>query len=140
MEKVLKGDISETASQRPSSLSNYSWSWPQWVSWYSEMKVDPFSCDVNQVLNHLSFLFGLLGDMGQLISPIMSILLKTCCSSCKRPHQPLFMFIWDVQIVLKYIKCEWRSYEILLNKFLTLRLLILMSSTSASMAFMTELN
>ena len=43
--------------QQPGSISNYNLSWAQWVSWCNKRKVDPFQCDRNQVVNHLSFLF-----------------------------------------------------------------------------------
>ena len=45
------------------------------------------------------------------------------------------MFIWDVQIVINYIKSEWGYSEGLLDKFLTLKLVMLMALTSASRAF-----
>ena len=63
MENLFTRDLSETASQlissmrRPGSISNYNSSWAQWISWCNERKFDPFRCDTNQVVNHLSFLF-----------------------------------------------------------------------------------
>ena len=44
------------------------------------------------------------------------------------------MFIWDVQIVINYIKSEWGYSESLSDKFLTLKLVMLMALTSASRA------
>ena len=44
------------------------------------------------------------------------------------------MFIWDVQIVINYIKSEWRYSEGLSGKLLTLKLVMLMALTSASRA------
>ena len=62
-ERLFTGGFPETASQlissirRPGSVLNYNLSWAQWVSWCNEKKADPFQYDINQVVNHLSFLF-----------------------------------------------------------------------------------
>ena len=52
----------------------------------------------------------------------------------KRPPQPRYMINCDVQIVINYIKSEWEYSEGLSEKFLTLKLVMLMALTSASRA------
>ena len=129
-EKLLIGSLSETASQlilsmrQPGSVSNFNLSWAQWVSWCNERQVDPFRCDINQVVNHLSFLFdaGLeyrtIGCHSPAISayyefidgkpvgqhPKVCALLKGVFN--KRSPKPRYVFIWDAQIVINYIKSE----------------------------------
>ena len=57
--KLLTRDFLEIASQlisskqQPSSFSNFNSSWAQWVGWCN----DPFPCDINQAVIHLSCLF-----------------------------------------------------------------------------------
>ena len=50
----------------------------------------------------------------------------------KRPPQARYMFNWDVEIVINYIKSEWGYSEALLDKLLTLMFVILMALTTAS--------
>ena len=118
-ETLFTGGFSETASQlisrmwRSGSILNYNLSWAQWASWCNERKVDPFRCDINQVVNHLSFLFdaGLEHliiechrsaisaydehidgkSVGQ--HPKACTLLKGVFN--KRPPQSRYMFLWD---------------------------------------------
>ena len=157
-EKLFTGGLSETTYQlissmrRSGSKSNYNSSWAQWVSWCNEKKVDPFRCDINQVVNYLSFLFdaGLeyrtIGCHrsatsayheyidGKLFGqhPKVCALLKGVYN--KRSPQPRYVFIWDVQIVINYIKSEWRYSEGPSDRLLTLKLVMLMALTSASRA------
>ena len=157
-EKLFTGGLSETTYQlissmrRSGSKSNYNSSWAQWVSWCNEKKVDPFRCDINQVVNHLSFLFdaGLeyrtIGCHRSATSayheyidgkpfgqhPKVCALLKGVYD--KRPPQPRYVFIWDVQIVINYIKSEWGYSVGPSDKLLILKLVMLMALTSASRA------
>ena len=157
-EKLFTGGFSETASQlnssmrRPILISNYNLSWAQWVSWCNERKIDAFRCDINQVVNHFSFLFdaGLeyrtIGCHRSVISvyheyidgkpvgqhPKVCALLKGVFN--KKPPQPRYMFIWDVQIVINCIKSDWGYSEGLSDKLLTLKLVMLMVLTSPSRA------
>ena len=89
MEKLFTGGLSETAPQLissmwwPASLPNYRSSWAPWVDWCNKGKAEPFQCDINQVVNHLRFLFGAGLEFntigchrsGQLFLPIMIILM-----------------------------------------------------------------
>ena len=87
MEKLFTGGLSETAPQQsmwwPASLPNYRSSWAPWVDWCNKGKAEPFQCDINQVVNHLRFLFGAGLELktigchmsGQLFLPIMIILM-----------------------------------------------------------------
>ena len=154
-EKLLTGGLSETASQLisrmrgPGLISNYNSPWAHCVSWCNERKVDPFRCNIDQIVNHLSFLFDpgvdyrTIGCHRSTISayheyidgkpvgqhPKVYTLLKVVFN--KMPPQPRYVFIWDVQIVIKYIKSEWRYSEGLSDKLLTLKLVMLMALTSA---------
>ena len=84
---------------------------------------------------------GLLGVVGQLYLHIMSILMEKLhpklCALLKgvfnkRPPQPQYVFIWDVQIVINYIKSEWGYSEGPSDKLLALKFVMLMTLTLAS--------
>ena len=49
-----------------------------------------------------------------------------------KPPQPRYVFIWDVQIVLNYIKSNWANSSDLSDRNLTLKLTSLLALTSAS--------
>ena len=51
-----------------------------------------------------------------------------------RPSQPNYTFIWDVQVVLDYIKQNWADNISLSDKHLTWKVTILMALISASRA------
>ena len=157
-QKLSTEGFSDTASKliscvrRPGTLSNYNSAWAQWVSWCSERKIDPFQCDLNQIVNYLSSLYdrGLqyrtIGCHRSAISayhdhidgkpvgqhPKVCAILKGVFN--ERPPQPRYVFIWDVQTVLNYIKSEWSCAENLSDKLLTFKLVMLLALTSASRA------
>ena len=49
-----------------------------------------------------------------------------------RPPQPKYTFIWDVQTALTYIKVNWPVNNVLLDKYLSLKLSMLLALASAS--------
>ena len=51
----------------------------------------------------------------------------------QRPPQPRYVFIWDIQTVLDFVKCQ-RSGCDLPDKVLTYKVVILMALSSASRA------
>ena len=52
----------------------------------------------------------------------------------ERPPQPRYVFIWDVQVVLNFIKSNWPVSSNLSDKNLTLKLTTLLALTSSSRA------
>ena len=155
-QKLSTEGFSDTASKliscvrRESTLSTYNSAWAQWVGWCSEGKIDPFRCNLNQIVNYLSSLYdkGLqystIGCHRSAISayheyidgkpvgqhPKVCAILKGVFN--QRPPQPRYVFIWDVQTVLNHIKSEWGCVEALSDKLLTLKLVMLLALTSAS--------
>ena len=60
------------------------------------------------------------------------------CALLKRvfnqhPPQPRFVFIWDIQTILDFAKCQWSGCDIS-DKVLTYKVVILMALLSASRA------
>ena len=51
----------------------------------------------------------------------------------KRPPQPICVFIWDIQTVLDFVKCQWSGCD-LSDKVLTHKLVVLMALSSTSTA------
>ena len=61
--RLTEEGISERASdlivssRKEDTLSTYSSAWNKWVSWCVEQNVDTFRCNVNWILNFITFLF-----------------------------------------------------------------------------------
>ena len=149
-QRLLATGISERASKVISStrrrglLSNYNSSWSKWASWCGERKLDPFRCAIGKVLDYLSYLFHLgceyrtVGCYRSAISayheygynkpvsqhPHVCALLKGVFN--ERPPQPRYVFIWDIQTVLYFVKCHWSGCDSS-DKVLTYKLIILMA-------------
>ena len=49
-----------------------------------------------------------------------------------RPPKPGYLFVWNVETVVQFIKSKWRNSEELSEKNLTYKLTMLMALTSAS--------
>jgi len=111
-----------TASRRESTNATYSSAWNKWASWCSEKQADPFRCNINVVLDYLASLFekgyeystvcfhrSAISAFHEKIDgksvgehPDVSLLVTGVFN--KRPPQPRYNFIWDVQKVIDYIK------------------------------------
>ena len=52
----------------------------------------------------------------------------------KKPPQPRYTTIWDIQVVLNHIKTNWADSKLLSDKQLTYKVTILLAFTSASRA------
>ena len=155
---LAKKGLSDTASKlisnsrRDGSISNYDSSWRKWAGWCSGRKHDPFRCNVNEVLEYLASLFEqgyeyrTIGCHRAAISayhedvdgkpigqhPDVCALVNGVFNN--RPLQPRYSFIWDVQIILEFIKKNWGNCQRLSNKHLTHKLTMLLALTSASRA------
>lgn len=150
--------ISESAAKlitgcwRESSMGCFESAWWKWASWCAEKKVDSISCDVKHVLNFLVKLFE-AGYQYRTINCHRSAIsayynyidgekvgshsevckLMTGIFNAKHP-QPKYTFIWDVGIILDYIKDNWGDNSQLTIKELILKLTTLMALVSASRA------
>ena len=138
------------SSRRDGTNSTYSSAWNKWTSWCSEKQIDPFRCLIKYILNYLAGMFeakyeysticfhrsaisafhdkveGLsVGDHPQVSALIAGVFNK-------RPPQPRYCFIWDVQKVIDYIKSNLAANSELTDKLLTLKLTMLLALTSAS--------
>ena len=141
-----------TSCRRQSTLSNYNSSWNQWASWCRERHFDPFRAGLNRILDYLAYLFDLgreyrtVNCHSSAISaypekidgkpagqhPDICALVKGVFNT--NPPKPRYVFIWDVQIVLDFMKKNWGDTKSLSHKFLTFKLVMLMALTSASRA------
>ena len=154
---LISEGISERASKlisgsrRDSTISTYESPWRKWVSWCSEQKVDPIQCSLNEVLDYLAKLFedGLayssIGVCRSALSayhdpidgfrlgehPKVSALLAGIYN--KRPPQPRYTFIWDVDTLLRYLK-SLPGDQSLSDRLLTFKLTSLLALTSAGRA------
>ena len=138
------------SSRREGTLPNYSSAWNKWVSWCAEQNVDPVRCNVNWILDFLVFLFESgyeyrtictyrsaisalhnniegrpVGEHPQVSSLITGVFNN-------RPPQPKYNFIWDVQLVLDYLKKELPNNNDLSDKRLIFKVAMLLGLTSAS--------
>ena len=122
----------------------------KWVGWCTGKEIDPFRCDINSIINYLASLFQQGYEYGTICShrsaisayhdsvdgkPIgqnsqISHVLKGIFNN--RPPKPRYPFIWDMQLVVDYIKQHWPRNNTLSDKELTLKVTILIALTSAS--------
>jgi len=139
-----------SSSRKSSSSNNYESSWRKWVGWCSKRKIDPIHCDITPSLDFLGELFEAdyeyrtINCHRSAISAYHSLIDgKRVGSNAKvcdllsgvfnsRPPQPKYTFIWDIQIVLNYIKSNWSNNENLSDKQLSLKLSMLLALVSAS--------
>ena len=138
------------SSRRDSSNSSYSSAWNKWASWCDRRQISPFQCHVNVILDYLASMFeeGYLynticfhrsaisafheGFEGKPIGehPRISSLVTGVFN--QRPPQPRFNIVWDVQVVLDYLKKISVKSKELSDKYLTLKTTMLIALTSAS--------
>ena len=137
-------------SRRDSSTGNYESSWRKWVGWCSKEQIHPISCDVNYILNFLGELFeagyeyrtinchrSVISAYHNLIGgKILGVHPKVCelLTGNQRPPQPKHTFIWDVQVVLDYMKENWADNKIISDKHLIYKLTMLLALVSTSRA------
>ena len=146
----LSQEVTEvlTSCRRSGTLSHYKSAWEKWNGWYIGRKINPISAGVNHVLQFLSDLYqsGLeyrtINCYRSTISayhihvdnkpigqhPMVCKLLSGVFN--KRPPQPKYTIIWDVNSVVNYIK-RLSSNDELSVKDLTLKLTTLIALTSS---------
>ena len=123
-----------------------------WASLCDKKQVDAFRCDVINISDYLALLFEngyeyrtngchrsatsafhgyVLGKpFGQ--HPEVCALISGIFNN--RPPQSRHIFVWSAESVINYIKAKWKNNENLSEKYLTYKLVILMTLTSASRA------
>ncbi|XP_035659716.1 uncharacterized protein LOC118404611 isoform X2 [Branchiostoma floridae] len=136
------------ASWRPRTSGLYSSSWRRWSRWCGGKSLDPISAPLNKVLDFLYRLFdkGLqyrtinvyrsaissthLNVEGRPIGahPLVSRFMKGVFEL--RPPVPKHVFIWDVSVVLKFLR-KWAPAKCLSLKQLTLKVAMLVALVSA---------
>ena len=112
--------------------------------------VNPFRCTLVSILDYLTSLFedGLeyntigvhrsaisayqekVDDMPVGQHPLVTSLMTGIFNS--RPPQPRYIFVWDVQVVLNFIRKDWGISSSLTDQELTYKLSVLLSLTTAS--------
>ena len=140
-----------TCARRPGTLSHYDSSWRKFASWCDTRDADPTRCALALILDFLAELYedGLAHNTiagyrsaisafhepieGQKVGdhPRVSALMTGIFNL--RPPAPKYLFIWDVEKVLNYIKSIPQNGKLSL-KILTLKLATLLALTSASRA------
>ena len=131
-------------ARREGTRLNYESAWKKWFRWCSRKQVNPFECVLNHILEFLSDLFheGLeyrtIGVHRSAISayhlpvdginigkhPRVSSLMAGI--SNLRPPRLKYCTIWDVQVVLDYLR-QWSDYTVLSPKQLTLKVAMLLA-------------
>ena len=136
----------------PSLNSNYDSHWEKCVSGYSRKETDAAQCSVNFILDFLAELF----DLGHKYRSINLYRFAISAYHCylerklvgqqkqvcallkgvftKKPLQLGYVFTWDVQVMLDFIKNRWESFHSLSDRDLTFKLLVLLALTSTSRA------
>ena len=124
-----------SSAKRPSSNSNYDLSWGKWVSWCSKKEIDLLQCSINFILDFVAEIF----DLGYKCRSINSYRSAVSAYHCyvegkpveqhkqvcallrrvftKKPPQPRYVFIWDVQDVLNFVKNKWGNSNSLWDRF-----------------------
>ena len=136
----LQGVFEETTqlisnSRRQSTLGNYRSVWKRCYGWCDSWKFDPFRCPVDYILEYLSSLFynekllyRTIGLHRSAISayhvhvvdkpigqhPLVCSLVSGMLNLC--PPQPKWLFVWDIQEVLNFIKSTWGETDRLEKK------------------------
>ena len=154
-QNLLAEGISERASnlitnnRRTSSIKHYESAWKKWCGWCSEREISPTRSNINYVLDFLAELFEkrlkcrTIGTHRSAISafhgpienirvsnhPRVSALMSGIFN--KRPPQPKYPFIWDVETVLDFLR-KLPGNDLLSDKLLTLKVSMLLSLLSAS--------
>ena len=143
-------------SRRKSSTTNYKSTWGQWTSSCNEIQVNSFQARANYINNVLSEKFdkGLqYRTLNSLRSAISAYHVhidgkyvgknpKDCGFLAsifnQRPPQSRYVFIWDVGIVLQYVKTQWYDNPSLTNADLTCKFATLLALTTASKVFLIQ--
>ena len=134
-------------SRRQGSQSNYESAWQKWISWCHGKQTDPISNKLSFVLDFLADLFhaGLeystinthRSSISAFHDPIEGFSVGKHPKVCnlltgvfnKRPPKPKYCFVWDVETVLKYLKCLPPN-DLLSTKMLKLKMLLALTSAS----------
>ena len=137
-------------SRRPCSVAVYESAWNKWVSWCCRQQSDPVCAPLSGILNYLSTLsekglqYRTINSHRSTISAYHNYVdgkpvgkhPRVCAMQTgvfnQRPPQPRFTFVWDVEIILVYLKTNISVHSQLSNKGLTHKLTILMALSSAS--------
>ena len=139
-------------SRRVGSIAGYESAWNKWISWCCRQQIHPVRAPISGILNYLSILFekGLqhrtINSHHSVISayhnyvdgkpvgkhPRVCALLTGVFN--QRPPQPRYTFVWDVEILLVYLKTNMSVNSQLSDKDLTHKLTVLMALSSASRA------
>ena len=145
-------------SRRPGSIASYESAWNNWISWCVREKIDPFCAPLSKIVNFLSALF----DEGLQYLAVKAH--RSAISAChnflngepigkhpkicalltgifnERPPKPRYTFIWDVNVVLTYMKNMSVNFQ-LSGKNLTCELAVLLALSSAlRRSFIQHLN
>ena len=132
-------------SRRPGSIAGYESAWNKWVSWCCRQQIDPVCALLSGILNYLSTLFEkdlqyrTINSHRSVISayhdyedgkpvgkhPRVCTLLTDVFN--QRSPQPRYTLVWDVEIVLVYLKTNMSDNFRLSDKDLTHKLTVLMA-------------
>ena len=136
-------------SRRPGSITSCKSAWHKWTSWYLRKEIDPFCAPLSKILNYLSILFdeGLLYRTvnahrsaisayhnfinGEPIGKHPKICPLLTGIFNERQPQARYTFIWNVDVVLTYIKNNMSVSSQLSEKNLTCKLTVLLALSSA---------
>ena len=137
------------SSRRDSTRSHYKSAWSKWAGWCTERQVDPVRGSINEVLNFLAHLFdkgleyntiaGYMSAISAYHDPIVGVRVgnhprvSTIITGIfnERCPKPKFCFVWDVEIVLRYLKALGSALS---DKMLTLKVTMLLALASVCRA------
>ena len=145
----LEGYRKSLEMERPGSIISYKLAWNKLTSWCVRAKFDPFWALLCKIVNYLSTLFN-EGRQYQTVNAHRSAISayhnfingkpiekhpKVCALLTgifnERPPQPRYSFIWNVDVVLTYIKNSMSVNYKLFEKNLTYKLTVLFALCSA---------
>ena len=142
LQRVISERVSDLtiSSRREGILSTYSSSWNNWASWCVEQNVDPVRCNMNWILDFLAFLF----ESGYEYTTICAYMSAISALHHNIEGKPvgeqsevssliemcsIIDHLWDLQLVLGYLKKNLPNNSSLSNKPLTFKVAILLALT-----------
>ena len=130
----MEGILSNAAklmsqSRRPGSIGSHKLAWNKWTSWCVREKIDPFCAPLSKIVSCLSTLFEeglqyravnahqlpISANHNFIIGETIGKHAKVCALLTgifnERPQQPLYTFIWNVDICKNNMSVNYQLSE-----------------------------
>ena len=121
--------------RREGTLAHHKSAWRQWNSWCDIQHIDPFGASLSKVLPYLGVRFGkgleyrtinvnpsAISSKHALVDGVPVGQHPKVCALLsgvfiKRPPQPKYCVVWDIQQVLGYVRNNWPNNHFVSKRF-----------------------